>query len=155
NSASATTRVRTVAVPVITIHEAALCPGSWGDASIMNQPDPSDPYDYWQNVQWTITNGTIQSQYGTSVSFPTNPAGGVLTLTATATDSYGCISSASVTTTVRTLAPPVIHVHRAAICSAAGSADDAFIDAPDPDNSWNNWNNVTWSITNGTITSQN
>src|SRR5436305_1973472 len=84
------------------------------------------------------------------MSFNAGANGQPSTITVTATDSYGCTNSATATTAVRTIPPPVLHVSPDSICAASGGS--AWIDQPDPNNSWVSWINVQWSITNGTIT---
>jgi hypothetical protein len=149
NSATATTVVRTIPPPVLHVYPDTICAGSFGSASI-DPPDPNFPYYGWSNVHWAITNGTIAYDRGSAIDFNTNPAGGPVTITVTATDNLGCTNSATATTVVRTIGPPVLHAYPDAIC--AGAFGSAFIDPPDPNNPYFGWRDVHWTVTNGTIT---
>ena len=71
-------------------------------------------------MTWSITNGTISWQSGSSMSFNAGANGQPSTITVTATDSYGCTNSATATTVVRTIPPPVVHVSPDAICASSG-----------------------------------
>jgi large repetitive protein len=151
NTTTATTVVRTIPPPVLRLYPDAICAGAPGSASI-DPPDPSNPWENWRTVTWSIQNGTITNQSGAWMEFITNPAGGAATITVTATDNRGCTNTATGTTVVRTIPPPVLRLYPDAIC--AGAPGSASIDPPDPSNPWENWRTVTWSIQNGTITNQ-
>src|SRR5256885_12492793 len=83
-------------------------------------------YNNWQDVQWTVTNGTITYQSGNFVDFTTNPNGTPATVTVVARDGFYCSNTATATTIVRTIPPPVIHLYPDAIC--AGAWGEARID---------------------------
>src|SRR5262249_19286845 len=136
---------------LISFYQPAICPGSPGYATIPYLADPNDSSNNWRDAHWTITNGSITYQTTTSASFITNPAGGPATLTVTAADSYGCIASASASTTVNVLTPPEITTASPDVCPT--SEVHATVARPqDPNDSWTNY---SWSATNATITSIN
>ena len=149
SSGSTTVTLRTIPPPTLHAYPDAVCPGGFASAYI-DPPDPNNSWMPWANVHWTIANGTITNDRGTSVDFTTNPAGGEATISVTATDSQGCSSSASSTYLVRSIPPPVLHAYPDAICP--GGFASAYIDPPDPNGTWMSWANVHWTITNGTIT---
>ena len=63
----------------------------------IDPPDPNNYYSSWANVTWTIVNGTIDYSSNSSISFHAGTNGQPTTITATATDIYGCTNSASIT----------------------------------------------------------
>jgi hypothetical protein len=63
---------------------STFCPGSTGVATL----SPPDGGGSWANVQWSITNGTIVSSQGTTVTFR-NYWFASITLGASATDTNG------------------------------------------------------------------
>src|SRR5262249_56815615 len=111
-----TTTVKTVASPVISFYQPAICPGSPGYATIPYLADPNDSSNNWRDAHWTITNGSITYQTTTSASFITSSLGEPATLTIPATASYGCIASASATTTVKSVAAPLISFYQPTTC---------------------------------------
>src|SRR6185503_1729156 len=103
-------------------------------------------------VQWSVTNGTIIYQSNYSAGFTTNSNGQPATVTAVATDTYGCTATATTSVAVRSIPPPTLHLMSLETCP--GSENSAYIDSPDPQNPYGSWSNVQWSVTNGTITYQ-
>src|SRR5205823_6356358 len=95
------------AAPVIHLNADAVCPGAYGSAYI-DSPEPVNGPNGWSTVHWTIDHGTINYESGSAVSFTTDPAGRVATLTVTATDNYGCTNSATATVPVRSVPPPAL-----------------------------------------------
>ena len=148
STASNSYLVRSIPPPTLHAYPDAICPGGFGSAYI-DPPDPNNPYMGWSNVHWTITNGTITNDRGTAIDFTSNPAGGQVTITVTATDNQGCSNSASSTYLVRSIPPPTLHAYPDAICP--GGFGSAYVDPPDPNNPYMGWSNVHWTITNGTI----
>src|SRR5437764_7671853 len=148
-TATASLPVRTIAAPVIHLNADAVCPGAYGSAYI-DSPEPVNGPNGWSTVHWTIDHGTINYESGSAVSFTTDPAGRVATLTVTATDNYGCTNSATATVNVRSVPPPVIHLNADAVCP--GAYGSAYIDSPEPVNGPNGWSTVHWTIDHGTIT---
>jgi hypothetical protein len=144
NTASVTLGVRSIPPPVLTPMVTAICPGSPGRVYIAS---PGDTSTYWQNVQWSIANGTIAYGGTMAVDFTTDPSGLPATLTAVATDSLGCSNTASVTLGVRSIPPPVLTPMVTAICP--GSPGRVYIASPGDTSTY--WQNVQWSIANGTI----
>ncbi|HEV7923516.1 MAG TPA: hypothetical protein VGR02_22250, partial [Thermoanaerobaculia bacterium] len=122
-----TVPVRSVAPPVIHLDRTTMCPGTI-NLAFLDPPAQGS----WQNVSWTIQNGTMSnggyppSQPQTSAAFNSDPTGLPATLTVTATDNFGCSNTASVTVPVRTVAPPVIHLDRTTMCP--GTINLAFLD---------------------------
>ncbi|HKS25030.1 MAG TPA: hypothetical protein VJZ76_19705, partial [Thermoanaerobaculia bacterium] len=144
STASTTVPVRSIPPPVIHPYDASICPGSTSGAYI---DPPEDQYVTWQNVQWTIANGTIGYQSGGFVNFQSSPNGQPVSLTVVVTDSRGCSNTGHVTIPVRSIPPPVIHPYDVSICP--GSTSGAYIDPPE--DQYATWQNVQWTIANGTI----
>jgi hypothetical protein len=142
---TATATLHSAPQVIIRPYDAKVCPGSSSGAFIDTPPNTT-----WQSAQWSITNGTISYQSVWGVNFTTDPGGQPATLTVTATDSFGCSATASVTIPVRSIAPPIIHPYDASVCP--GSPSGAFIESPEDSNTY--WQSAQWSITNGAITYQ-
>ena len=142
NSATTTIAARTIPPPVIHNYPDALCPGDMGSAYV-DPPDPNGTWMSWANVHWTITNGTITNDRGTSVDFTADGTGDVV-LMATVTDSQSCGSSASVSVPVRASTTIEVHSFSPSVC-ANGSGSVQIDDAP-PDNPWTS---VRWTVENG------
>src|SRR5205823_5104208 len=135
--------------PRITLDRPASCAGSANRARVTQ---PTEPGTYWNNVYWTIANGTITGPNNfDSVDFTTDPSGQPATLTATLTDNLGCVTSVSTTVAIRTITPPPITLDRPASC--AGAANRATVTQPTEPGTY--WNSVYWTIANGTINGTN
>jgi len=146
-TASVTIPVRTIPTPTIMVDHTPLCPGAFDFAQLGAPAEGS-----WSDVQWTITNGYIVPPYQgapiDSVVFRSDPSGLPVTLTVVAADNGACQTTASVTIPVQTIAPPTITLDHTSMCP--GGWDFAAVAPPES----GSWENIQWSITHGTITSQ-
>jgi D-lyxose ketol-isomerase len=139
--------LRSIPAPAITTGTTNLCPYASSTASVQPPAEGN-----WTNVSWNITNGYFPSnQYpyqlpyasGTNVTFTSN-GNGPVTLTAWATDSFGCLAPvASAQVTLRSIPAPTITTAATSVCQYATST--ASVQPP----AEGSWTNVSWNITNG------
>jgi large repetitive protein len=149
NSASISIPVRSIPPPTLMQGVPhSICAGS-PDRVYLGAP--ADTNTTWTNVQWTVTNGTINFQTNDFVDFTTDPAGQPVTIAVVATDNLGCTNSASISIPVRSVPPPAMYTPTENICP--GSFGGIGVDPPADTNT--TWTNAQWSITNGTINSSN
>src|SRR5262249_26723380 len=116
STATTTVAIRSVPAPLISFYQPAICPGSPGYATIPYLADPNDSSNNWRDAHWTITNGSITYPTPPSADLNAGSRGEPATLTVTVTDTYGCMSRASATIAVQSVAAPLISFYQPAIC---------------------------------------
>ncbi|HET7433613.1 MAG TPA: hypothetical protein VFN10_02750, partial [Thermoanaerobaculia bacterium] len=142
---SAQVALRTGETPVVsTVTE--ICPNQEATATLVAPADGS-----WQDVAWSITNGSFITDFGTSqsasgliVRYTANGSGPV-SLSVFARDSYGCdaATEGGATVNIKQLTPPAINTTYPTACGA--QQQTASVAAPET----GSWQTVAWSITGG------
>jgi hypothetical protein len=127
--------------PAIHVDIPPTCAGSSAQVSLA---PPSDPSVTWQNIQWTVTGGTILDGATSAVMhLQSDPAGGTAVVTVSAQTSQGCSGTASTTLTM-TAVTPSLSAGPASIC-AGGSAE------VDLNDNWSSFQSFNWTVTHATI----
>jgi enoyl-CoA hydratase/carnithine racemase len=127
--------------PAINVDTPLTCAGSSAQVSLA---PPSDPSVTWQNIQWTVTGGTILDGATSPVMhLQSDPAGGTVVVTVSAQTSQGCSGTASTTLTA-TAVTPTLSAGPASIC-AGGSAE------ADLSGNWSSYQSFHWTVTHATI----
>ena len=101
----------------------------------------------WATRQWSVTNGTIAHDYGTSVDV-TPDGGGDVTVVLNVTDANGCPASATATATLRSIPPLMFTIPTENICP--GPYGGSSINPPA--DSSTTWTSVAWTRVHSTIT---
>ena len=144
--ASATVPIRTITPPALHLYDPAICANGSSFASV---DSPSEQYNSWQQVTWSVDHATITyGQGGPSISFTADGSGQAVVIRVHVKDNYGCEADVTGTVGIRTITPPTIRLYEPSMC--ANGSTFASVDAPTEQ--YNSWQGVTWSIDHATIT---
>jgi hypothetical protein len=123
--------------PQIVLDRTSACPGSNVQASIEGT---------YSSINWSVTNGYITADNGSSITFQVNGWGGPAQVSVNVSNGQGCSAYDAEEVAISWVDPPALTVDKPSVCPGQGVVT-ATVDGE--------WSNVYWSVTNGEVVSQN
>ncbi|HEX9984527.1 MAG TPA: hypothetical protein VGF69_14800, partial [Thermoanaerobaculia bacterium] len=130
--------IRVIEQPTITADKASICPYDGTATATVSGT--------WSTIEWYVSNGTMVSQSGNSMTFRSSTSSEPVYVYANVQDAEGCRTWQQFTMPIRVIAPPVITADQASVCPNAGTATATVSGT---------WASIQWSVSNGTMLSQN
>jgi large repetitive protein len=122
--------------PQIVLDRTSACPGSFVQASIEGT---------YSSIDWSVTNGYITADNGSSITFQVNGWGGPAQVAVSVSNGQGCSAYDAADVAVLSVDPPTVTVDKPSVCPGFGVVT-ATVDGQ--------WADIDWSVINGEVLSQ-